>query len=473
MAIWSSLSELISRNRTRLAWVCGTAASGYMLIKFAQTKWDESQARREVEQVSKANIKRHFEQNLNDCSFVVSSLLPTLSEHLFVSLDVEFVTAKLQQSRSQSKQVSFDQNQTSEQNQSIDPEQQNNPSQPKSDPLASLPLKTTKLEMWEDIKIMSFTRTISSIYLLNLLTIFTTIQLSILGRFFYLDSVATLSQQRECDYEDLNESLNPPHLLAAEPRHISEEVERQYLTFSWYLLNIGWEKCVSRVRGIVETVVGSIPLKGPINYTRLVHIINQIRTEFEHDDLQKDLLHRMDMYLLPPEGKEDMVLKDGGITVEDGGIKQKYVAESTLKHLLDETRDFLESSDFQFVLQSCLNESFELLLSQFKPQFSFLKDEPFESHPNRKELNPVTASTLSAVTDDGGETEGVIKTELAKPDVFTKTIPLAGVLPTISRTIHHIVNGVPNLFLDVISSNPHLKSLSVVVYTDWKDDHAI
>lgn len=36
---------------------------------------------------------------MNDCSFAVGSLLPTLSEHLFADLDVERVTAKLQQNR--------------------------------------------------------------------------------------------------------------------------------------------------------------------------------------------------------------------------------------------------------------------------------------------------------------------------------------------------------------------------------------
>ena len=39
-------------------------------------------------------------------------------------------------------------------------------------------------------------------------------------------------------------------------RCISEQVERHYLTLSWYLVNVGWKECVNRVQNAVEEVVG-------------------------------------------------------------------------------------------------------------------------------------------------------------------------------------------------------------------------
>lgn len=37
---------------------------------------------------------------------------------------------------------------------------------------------------------------------------------------------------------------------------VSDETERRYLTFSWYVLNVGWKECVARVQKAVEEVVG-------------------------------------------------------------------------------------------------------------------------------------------------------------------------------------------------------------------------
>lgn len=46
-------------------------------------------------------MKRRFEQNQQDCVFTVLSLLPTLGDQLLHELNVELITAKLQQTRSQ------------------------------------------------------------------------------------------------------------------------------------------------------------------------------------------------------------------------------------------------------------------------------------------------------------------------------------------------------------------------------------
>jgi peroxin-3 len=49
-------------------------------------------------------LKRRFEQNQNDCTFTVLSLLPTLSEQVFDDMAVEELWAKLQELRKEQKQ---------------------------------------------------------------------------------------------------------------------------------------------------------------------------------------------------------------------------------------------------------------------------------------------------------------------------------------------------------------------------------
>jgi cation transport ATPase len=50
------------------------------------------------------SLKRRFEQNQNDCTFTVMSLLPTLSEQIFDDMAVEELWTKLQQLRREQKQ---------------------------------------------------------------------------------------------------------------------------------------------------------------------------------------------------------------------------------------------------------------------------------------------------------------------------------------------------------------------------------
>ncbi|KAI8929606.1 Peroxin-3 [Entophlyctis helioformis] len=489
--VWSSVVGFVSRNKNRLAWVTGTVGSGYMLFKYAKLKWEESQARHEAEQAARSNIKRRFEQNLQDCSFVVASLLPTLSEHLFDELNVEHITAKLQQSRAQSRQAS---------SLSMGSDPSASPANAAAASDSSATDQKTRMELWEDVKLMSFTRTLSALYLVNLLTVFTTIQLNILGRFFYLDSVAAFRQQqqehmaRDHSSKDVgiagglfdgvlgsavaaegSVSSDTPN---AETRHVSEDTERRYLTFSWYLLNIGWEKCVARVQRSVEKAVSKVGLKQAVGYNDIVALVDEIRRDFEHDDEHKDMWHRMDGYLLPAEGEEHTVLREGGISVEDGSSKVEYLLDRDLKHLLDETRDFMEGPDFEVVLKACLDESFDLFLAQLKPNFVMSDSTVARVRPGRlmfeagmtqsTATSPASPTAATAEHAKTGEADGGHGDERPESPVPNKTLPFAGVLPIVSRTVHHIVNGVPNLFLDIVTSNPKLKTLAVVVYTGWE-----
>lgn len=102
---------------------------------------------------------------------------------------------------------------------------------------------------------------------MTLLSLFTHIQLSIIGRSKYIQSV--LGQARdEKERERLQDSLSITSLLwnsgsleSQDPdddlqdvEPITEETERKYLTLSWWILNVGWKDVGERVRRAVEEV---------------------------------------------------------------------------------------------------------------------------------------------------------------------------------------------------------------------------
>lgn len=119
------------------------------------------------------------------------------------------------------------------------------------------------------------TRTLTVLYSITLLTIFTNIQLSLLGRYKYIQSVIQLERdedarsrrQSELSLSSLFSSLvdltNSRDIEAGQQTGLEEgiwkegvdaETERKYLTLSWWILNVGWKDVGERVRRGVEEV---------------------------------------------------------------------------------------------------------------------------------------------------------------------------------------------------------------------------
>ncbi len=164
----------------------------------------------------------------------------------------------------------------------------------RSDAQIPFPPKT-KAELWKELRTVSespvpqkttplsdrpnssaFTRTLTLIYTLTLLTLQTHIQLNLLASSKYVQSifVAEREQQEREGWGDLlapldaNSTFNgikdyifgtssdtiPPPAVAT---HfiISEATEQRYLTMNWWLLNVGWKKLMVAVEQAVHEVL--------------------------------------------------------------------------------------------------------------------------------------------------------------------------------------------------------------------------
>lgn len=122
------------------------------------------------------------------------------------------------------------------------------------------------------------TRTLTVLYSITLLTIFTNIQLSLLGRYKYIQSVIQLERDEDARSRLQHELSLSSMLLSSlvdtvgsrdiealldEQTGLEEgiwregvdaETERKYLTLSWWILNVGWKDVGERVRRGVEEV---------------------------------------------------------------------------------------------------------------------------------------------------------------------------------------------------------------------------
>jgi peroxin-3 len=122
---------------------------------------------------------------------------------------------------------------------------------------------------------LAVTRTLTVLYSITLLTLFTNIQLSLLGRYKYIQSVIQFEREEEARSRRQYE-LSLPSILSPSPvdstrlhdieasltgseegiwrEGIDAETERKFLTLSWWILNVGWKDVGERVRRGVEEV---------------------------------------------------------------------------------------------------------------------------------------------------------------------------------------------------------------------------
>lgn len=123
----------------------------------------------------------------------------------------------------------------------------------------------------------AITRSFTLIYTLSLLTVFTRIQLNLLGRRNYLSSVISLatppadsSISLEDHDDDLTQTLGDDF-----------ETNRRYLAFSWWLLHRGWQELMKRVQPAVEEVFDPLNPREDISLSKLSELTLQIRKKVE------------------------------------------------------------------------------------------------------------------------------------------------------------------------------------------------
>ncbi|KAF8632834.1 hypothetical protein AX15_001664 [Amanita polypyramis BW_CC] len=202
----------------------------------------------------------------------------------------------------------------------------------------------TKAELWTEVKMLTFTRTLTTLYSITLLSLLTTIQLTVLARSKYVNSV--LEHEREERFrEQLESQLSFFNLLFSRSdklqdillgeeseqlendaergelggSSITEEVERKFLTLSWWILHVGWKDVGERVRRGVEEVFEGVSLKTKFAAMDLHYLIRDVRRRVEHEVTFEGCERRVNFLsaLLPPTPEMiQHVLTQGGFNSE-------------------------------------------------------------------------------------------------------------------------------------------------------------
>ena len=349
--------------------------------------------------------------------------------------------------------------------------------------------KKEKLALWNELKITAFSRTLTTLYSLVLLSLQTHIQLNLLGRYAYLTSVATLSapasshnhQIRLERHDGVELESEDEEAMAQEEdevKGIDLQTERLYLTFSWWFLHQGWKELADEVQGAVEEVIGGMALKSQLTHQDFLSLLNKIRRRVEHEprdeaasttDLRSEWSEATTtqrrgkrrsflsvLFPSTPEEEVSVLQRAGAISASSPPIKSLADLSNTLPALLDETKDLIESHDFARILRLSLNRVFEVFENTLRPTFGV------EPPMTTAEVDGLLRQSTAALAPDVSRFQ-----QLTDDGQAGVRVRLASLFPAVARQSSAAINGVPNEYVEALTEIKELKAFSAVIYSSW------
>lgn len=272
--MFGKLRDFVTRHRRKFI-VTGVLVGGtYVAIKYAQRKLIEYHTRQTRELLEKARRMQHFETTEHTCNKVIIGM----GTELFAAIIRECNTNTLLEQLRQ------------------------NP--------------TNKLDLWEEMKILAFTRLTTFIYASSMLVIALRVQMNLLGGYLYQD-------------------------VTMERKQIAEEVKQQYLSLIGYFIHDGGlSELIHMIRAKVLVVMKTLPLSKSFNLSDIEQLFWTLQMSINSD--VGDPSAKMAKYLLPPQ------------------VPEYNTAGPLLQKMYNETLDLLESDDAASVCSNSICRGFSL-----------------------------------------------------------------------------------------------------------------
>jgi peroxin-3 len=302
------------------------------------------------------------------------------------------------------------------------------------------------------LKLPAITRAFTLLYTISLLTLLTRIQLNLLGRRNYLASVVSLAAPPPADASSRIHLENNDDDNFEQAYGNDFETNRRYLSLSWWLLHRGCIDLISKVRVAVQEVFGLLNPREEITIEKLSALTLEVRKRVEgateEDRRYVDPLPTPSFaptnpvastckwlsYLLPPPSQESFVLAESGMTSPSQSTSP--TTSTSLRRLIDETSDIIDSPAFTSVLTRLLDSAFSHLIDVKISQLSY-------------KIPPISADSARV-------------TELVGDGVKAK---VASSLAVFCRQAHAIGAGANNEYLDKIEQVGELEAFAAVVYS--------
>uniref|UniRef100_A0A8W7PSF0 Peroxisomal biogenesis factor 3 n=1 Tax=Anopheles coluzzii TaxID=1518534 RepID=A0A8W7PSF0_ANOCL len=311
-AMWSSIKDFIYRHRRKFITTGVVIGGSVFLLKWLQYKLRELQERQAKEIGEKLKRMQHYECTDRTCNQTILGLSPALSEKVFQSLSTDDILAKLR----------------------------TNPD--------------NKLELWEELRIVAFTRLITLVYGASMLAVTLRVQINILGGYLYKATVEDSQQQA-----------------------ISLEVQTAYLSLIQHFMRDGIDRLIEIVRKNVTTVMQRYSLKQQLTLADTETLLWSIEMALNNE--KGNPIDGIATYTLPNPG--------ASLTGVDGAFSTMF----------QETLDVLESVESSEV--SLANVSIGLAKVMDKLADYYMSSSSGASKQNSKSnLNVESIANINGIT---------------------------------------------------------------------------
>ncbi|WVQ71127.1 hypothetical protein IAR50_000652 [Cryptococcus sp. DSM 104548] len=239
----------------------------------------------------------------------------------------------------------------------------------------------------------------------------------------YLPSIPSLSSLSSGDKNqtELVGEMNVRE-MERQRRQEEEDAERVFLTYSWWILNVGWKGVAERVGEAVQKVFGGLPLKKELTIQDWEQLLKDVRAEVEMDTASASSGGTPTLFDLTPN-----ILP----TSVPPAIQIPFPRAPTdhsphLAALFTETLSHLHSADGRYLLEkgvSCLTQSI----------VASLENKLYSGHSGQ----------------EGGKKR------------------LAHCLPVVSQWGKSVWEGVPDSGVEGLLGVPEFEGFAALVFGDW------
>ncbi|ODV64890.1 Peroxin-3 [Hyphopichia burtonii NRRL Y-1933] len=352
MAIFSSLASFFRRHKRKLIITTTLTVSAYFVINhFIFKKLRDFQKSLKQELFIKEQIKRRFIQTQNDCHSTVLSLLPVLTQPITDYLPIESITnaLKLRKSNSNNNQEMSDSLLTANNLLLHSNENMNN---------ETSYINKSKVELWNDLKIKTLTRTLTLIHSISGLLLLTRLQLNILARRSYLELAIVMAGGKvEASNDQYNDYL----------------IEQAYLSLSWWLLNNGWIKLSDNIESLIIKKFENLNAKSQLSISQFELILNEINQEVLNSNI---------LGLLFPLNYDHLI--ETLLNTNPQLVNELDDSNSNLLKLINETNLLISNDFFQEIYSKLISSSTNTLISNL---FFNLDHDSFVLHQQNQVTN--------------------------------------------------------------------------------------
>ncbi|XP_047162081.1 peroxisome biogenesis protein 3-2-like [Vigna umbellata] len=309
-----SVRDFWRRHRRKVFYTVGVLGSGYLLYKLygahrhgVQELEREVAAQRETEELMKAQMQAHFENIQRISDVTLPHAMHDLNFRITEELDLSHLLERLIQGKGQPNSLT----------------------------------QSEKLDLWSRLKILSFTRMTLSVWATTMLSLYTKVQVNILGRHLYIDTARSLG------ISDLLESVDV----------VDREDHKKFLDSVDFLSQHGMPALISDMEAATKEVLKGKQLSTFFSSTTLHETVMQILSTF--------------MSMGSPNYWIKYIIQEHVKPYSSGSSSDPMLSDmAEYEQLMMEARAVLSSAEFgsivEISLQAVVDKLVELMGVKFK-----------------------------------------------------------------------------------------------------------